>query len=69
MTAPAEWVELSELVCPGCREQVRAESPPGELGEGWSHRDGSPLCHARAAAPGEPIEWRATQTGTRADRL
>ncbi len=58
-----EWVELSELLCPGCREHVHPEPPttqPPDLGAGgWSHRDGSPLCGSGGgrARGVEPIEW------------
>jgi hypothetical protein len=37
-------VELHELICPGCRDEV-ADGP-----DGLTHVDGSPLCG------GEPVE-------------
>jgi hypothetical protein len=59
MTSDAEWVELADLRCPGCREQVNPELPAAEAGEFWSHRDGSPLCGMGTGGPVEPIEFRA----------
>jgi hypothetical protein len=52
-------IELTELVCPGCREQVGPEPPAGaddQVSERWSHRDGSPLCGTAGAGPVEPVE-------------
>ena len=43
-------VTIDRLVCQGCYEPVRPEPPAGsELGDGFTHRDGSVLC-------GEPVE-------------
>ncbi len=65
MAAVWEWVELDDLVCPGCAAPV-ADQPPATMREGepvlgWSHRDGSPLCGQPHGAPVsvEPVEARA----------
>ena len=60
------FVEASELICPGCGEQVRcappvmecddrAETTTGVLGE-FSHWDGSPLCCGVGGLAVEPVE-------------
>ena len=57
MSAGTRWVELADLLCPGCREQVSPEPPIAAPGEGWSHQDGSPLCMGGGGGLVEPIEW------------
>jgi len=49
-------VDLEDLICPGCGEQVRGEPPvTGELAEQeFSHGDGTPLC-----GMADPIERAA----------
>jgi hypothetical protein len=60
MSAPAigtesRYVELDELICPGCGEQVN-DQPPADLVSEFSHHDGSALCPRPGGEPAEPIE-------------
>ena len=62
-STPARYVDPEQLVCPGCGEQVRCEPPGywlvawGLPAAGFSHRDATALCLARAnGRPGEPVE-------------
>jgi hypothetical protein len=58
----SRYVELDELICPGCGEQVNnqppADQPAAEvpLVSEFSHHDGSALCPRPGGAPAEPIE-------------
>lgn len=56
-------IEIDDLVCPGCGEQVLGERPKhwpaeDELGIAeFSHTDGTPLCFmAGTQLPAEPVE-------------
>lgn len=60
MSAMTGWVDLSEMACPGCREQVSSEPPASEPGQDWSHRDGSPLCRPPTGGPGGRSRGRST---------
>ncbi|ANY06386.1 hypothetical protein AFB00_08875 [Pseudonocardia sp. HH130630-07] len=61
------WVDVSELVCPGCGGPV-VDAPPS----GWparagavpefSHPDGSVLCPDELGRVGEPVEISAAST-------
>jgi len=62
-STPARYADPEQLICPGCGEQVRCEPPGywlvawGLPAAGFSHRDASALCLARAnGRPGEPVE-------------
>ncbi len=61
----SRFVDPTQLICPGCAEQVRCE-PPGywRVADGlpapqFSHPDGSALCRGRGGAVAEPIEIAA----------
>jgi hypothetical protein len=59
MAETTTQIDLTELVCPGCREQVDPEPPAGaddQVSERWSHRDGSQLCGTGGGGPVEPVE-------------
>jgi hypothetical protein len=67
MSAPAigtesRYVELDELICPGCGEQVNSEPPDNyrtseeRRTPDFSHHDGSTLCSRPDCVPAEPIE-------------
>ncbi len=56
------FVDLEDLICPGCGEQVRC-TPPGywRVADGlpvpqFSHHDATPLCRTRSGAAAEPVE-------------
>jgi hypothetical protein len=58
----SRYVELDELICPGCAEQVNSQPPDnyrtseGRRTPNFSHHDGSALCLRPDGAPAEPIE-------------
>lgn len=56
MIATSEWVELEDLVCPGCGDRVRAEPAVDLAGQDFAHTDGSALCGATREAPAQPVE-------------
>ena len=67
MSAPtigteSRYVELDELICPGCGEQINSQPPRNYLADrgrrtpDFSHHDGSALCSRPGGAPAEPIE-------------
>jgi len=66
-TAPefGRFVDVEQLICPGCGEQVRPE-PPGywHVADGlpapqFSHQDATVLCRRADGTVGEPIEIEA----------
>jgi hypothetical protein len=60
-------VDLEDLVCPGCGEQVQGELPATEelTEQEFSHTDGIPPCRVTGSqCPAEPIE----KAGNRRDR-
>jgi hypothetical protein len=67
MSAPAigaesRYIDLDDLICSGCGEQVNCEPPDnyrtggGRPTPDFSQRDGSALCSRPDGAPAEPIE-------------
>ncbi len=53
-THPRRFVDLDDLACPGCGEQVGAVEDVS--GGQFSHSDGTELCRGRGGRPGEPVE-------------
>lgn len=60
---PGRFVDPKNLVCPGCKEQVRPEPPgywvvkEGLPAPGFSHQDATALCRTPAGRVAEPIEF------------
>ncbi len=61
-TSTQRLVDPEDLICPGCREQVRC-APPAfwTIGDGlaapqFSHADRTALCGTRARQVAEPVE-------------
>jgi len=56
------FVDVEQLVCPGCGEQVRPEPPgywqvaDGLPAPGFSHQDATALCRRADGTVAEPIE-------------
>jgi len=57
------FVNVEDLICPGCKEQVRPEPPgywvvkDGLPAPGFSHEDGTALCRSATGQVAEPIEF------------
>lgn len=63
-TSTKPLVEPADLVCLGCLASVRCEPPAcwqdGGPAPGFSHLDGTALCHGQAGRACEPVEITLT---------